>query len=344
MSIKINKKIIITIIIKINLIIILILLLDLDIIRCIPIILPLIFSIAFLTLFERKLLAAMQRRKGPNVVGIFGIVQAFADGLKLMLKETIIPSLSNYIIFIISPILIFTLSLFGWGVIPFMKGIVISDIDLGIIVILAISSLSVYGIIMSGWASNSKYPLLGSLRSSAQMISYEVSIGILIMPILALTGSANLSEIILSQKYQYNILPFFFTFILFLISILAETNRLPFDLPEAESELVSGYNVEYSALTFALFFLAEYSYIILMSSLLVILFLGGWIPLINIIFIIEPIWFFIKLSIILFIFVWVRATLPRYRYDQLMYLGWKIMLPLSLGLLFIYIYLLKIFI
>lgn len=317
---------------------------DNDFFKFLPIILPLILSIAFLTLLERKVLAAMQRRRGPNVIGIYGFLQAFADGVKLILKETIIPSSSNYIIFLLSPILIFSLSLYGWGVIPFIKGVVIADLELGLLILLAISSLSVYGVIMSGWSSNSKYALLGALRSSAQMISYEVSIGLLIMPVLALSSSLNLTNIVLAQNELFNCWPFLCSFVLFFICILAETNRLPFDLPEAESELVSGYNVEYSALTFALFFLAEYSYMILMSSLLVILFLGGWLPIIKIFFFIPYwTWFFIKLIFILFGFIWVRATLPRYRYDQLMMLGWKVMLPLSLGALFFYLSVILIF-
>ena len=322
---------------------IIILNLDLDYLKFLPIILPVILSIAFLTVYERKVLGAIQRRRGPNVVGIYGFLQAFADGFKLILKETIIPNSSNYIIFILSPIIIFTLSLFAWVVIPFIKGVVIADVDLGLLIILAISSLSVYGVIMSGWSSNSKYALLGSLRSSAQMISYEVSIGLLIMPVLALSGSTNLTAIVLSQDKMFNCWPFFPSLILFFICILAETNRLPFDLPESESELVSGYNVEYSSLTFALFFLAEYSYIILMSSFLVILFFGGWLPIFNFIMLPSWFWFFIKLNFILFSFIWVRGTLPRYRYDQLMSLGWKVMLPLSLGFLFIDILILIIF-
>jgi len=243
----------ILLIIKINIIIIL-QIFDLDWIKYLPIILPIILSIAFLTLYERKVLSAMQRRRGPNVTGLYGLLQAFADGVKLILKETIIPSSSNYIIFLLSPILIFTLSLFGWVVIPFSNNIVISDIDLGLIMILAISSISVYGIIMSGWSSNSKYALLGALRSSAQMISYEVSMSLLLMPVILLSGTVNLTGIVYAQKSMYNCFPFFISFILFFICVLAETNRLPFDLPEAESELVSGYNVEYSSLTFAFFF------------------------------------------------------------------------------------------
>jgi NADH-quinone oxidoreductase subunit H len=217
---------------------------DNDFFKFLPIILSLILSIAFLTLLERKVLAAMQRRRGPNVVGIYGFLQAFADGIKLILKETIIPSSSNYIIFLLSPILIFSLSLYGWAVIPFIKGVVISDLELGLLILLAISSLSVYGVIMSGWSSNSKYALLGALRSSAQMISYEVSLGLLIMPVLALSSSLNLTAIVISQNELFNCWPFMCSFIMFFICILAETNRLPFDLPEAESELVSGYNVD----------------------------------------------------------------------------------------------------
>lgn len=320
---------------------------DCDWFKFLPAILPLILSIAFLTLYERKVLSAMQRRRGPNVLGLFGLLQPFADGVKLILKETVIPSSSNYIIFLLAPILIFTLSLFGWVVMPLSNGIVISDVDLGLIVLLAISSLSVYGVIMSGWSSNSKYAFLGALRSSAQMISYEVSIGLLIMPVILLSGTANFTGIVYAQKEMYNCFPFFISSILFFICILAETNRLPFDLPEAESELVSGYNVEYSSLTFAFFFLAEYSYIILMSALLVVLYLGGWVPLSNnFIFFFLPnwFWFFSKLVFILFSFIWVRATLPRYRYDQLMSLGWKVILPLSFAILFLYIFIIIIYI
>lgn len=309
-------------------------LLNIDWIKLLPILLPVILSVAFFTVFERKVLAAMQRRRGPNVVGLYGLLQAFADGLKLLAKETNIPSSANLFIFILAPIFTFMLSLLGWSIMPFSSNIVVADIPLGMLVVFAISSLGVYGIILSGWASNSKYAFLGGLRSSAQMISYEVSIGLLVMPVIFLAGTANLSGIVLAQKYLYFCFPLFPSCILFFISILAETNRLPFDLPEAESELVSGFNVEYSSVTFTLFFLAEYSSIILMSSLYVVLFFGGWLPFLNLnilYWIPGWVWFSFKVILIMFLYVWVRATLPRYRFDQLMSLGWKVILPLSLG-------------
>lgn len=319
---------------------------DLNWLRFLPIILPLILSIAFFTLFERKLLASMQRRRGPNVTGIFGLLQAFADGFKLIGKETIIPSSSNFIIFLTAPILTFTFSIFSWAVIPFDYNIVIIDMNLGLLFLFAISSLNIYGILMSGWASNSKYGILGAFRSSAQLISYEISLGLIIMPIILFTNSLNLSAIVLAQKYMYFFIPLWPSAILFFISILAETNRLPFDLPEAESELVSGYNVEYSSLTFALFFLAEYSNMILMCTLMVILFFGGWLPILNILpFTLLPNWFWfsIKVVFLMFSFIWVRGSLPRYRYDQLMNLGWKVILPLSFSLLILSISLIILF-
>jgi NADH-quinone oxidoreductase subunit H len=297
------------------------------------IVLPLIGIVAFLTYFERKVIAAMQLRKGPNVVGPFGLFQPLADGMKLLFKEPIVPYGANKIIFLLAPVITYSLALIGWAVIPFSENFVIADINVGVLYILAISSLGVYGIIMAGWASNSKYALLGAIRSSAQMISYEVSIGIIIANVILLSGSFNLSEIVMSQQNGWYIVPLFPMFILFFISTLAETNRHPFDLPEAEAELVAGYNVEYSSMPFALFFLGEYANMILMCTLTSILFLGGWLPIIDIpMFEVLPgqFWLFLKVSILIFVFVWVRATIPRYRYDQLMRLGWKVFLPLSL--------------
>ena len=295
------------------------------------IILPLLGAVAYLTLIERKVIAAMQLRKGPNVNGPFGLLQPLCDGVKLMFKEVIIPANANKFLFLLAPVITFVLALIGWAVIPFSENFVVADINVGVIYILAASSLGVYGIIIAGWASNSKYAFLGAIRSSAQMISYEVSIGLIIINVILLSGSLNLSEIILSQKDMWYVIPLFPVFILFFISILAETNRLPFDLPEAESELVAGYNVEYSSMPFAMFFLGEYANMILMSAMATILFLGGWLPPIDSLsFIPGVIWFLLKIFILLFCFIWVRASLPRYRYDQLMRLGWKIFLPLSL--------------
>nr|YP_009118080.1 NADH dehydrogenase subunit 1 [Malawimonas californiana]AJF22858.1 NADH dehydrogenase subunit 1 [Malawimonas californiana] len=299
--------------------------------KIITIVLPLLLTVAYLTLAERKILSGIQIRKGPNVIGFYGVLQPLADGLKLLLKETIIPNRANTIIFIIAPMITFTLSLIGWAIIPFDKGIVLANLNIGILYVFAISSLGAYGIITSGWSSNSKYAFLGSLRSAAQMISYEVSIGLVIISVLLLSGSLNLTQIVLAQKEIWYIIPLFPLFIIFFISILAETNRPPFDLPEAEAELVSGYNVEYSGMGFALFFLGEYANIILMSSLCVVLFIGGWLPLIELPFISNIIWFSLKVQIFLYLFILVRATYPRYRYDQLMRLGWKIFLPISLA-------------
>ena len=248
---------------------------DVSILKTLPIILPILLAVAFFTVLERKVLASMQRRRGPNVVGIYGLLQAIADAVKLLSKETLIPGASNLYIFIFSPIFTFLISMLCWSLVPFDYGIVISDINLGILFLFAFSSLGVYGIIMSGWASNSKYSFLGSLRSSAQFISYEISMGLLLVPIIMVSESFNITSIVLSQLDIFYFITFFPFFILFLITALAETNRVPFDLPEAESELVSGYNVEYSSIGFTLFFLAEYSNIILMSSIIVILFLGG---------------------------------------------------------------------
>lgn len=297
------------------------------------IILPLLGAVAYLTLMERKVIGAIQLRKGPNVVGPFGLLQPLADGLKLMLKEVIIPQKANKILFLAAPVITFVLALIAWAVVPFGENLILADINVGVTYLLATSSLGVYGIIIAGWASNSKYAFLGAIRSSAQMISYEVSIGLIIINVVLLTGSLNLNEIILAQKDGWFIWPLFPMFILFFISTLAETNRLPFDLPEAESELVAGYNVEYSSMPFAMFFLGEYANMILMSGMTAILFLGGWLPPIdNAFFNAIPglIWFALKVFFLLFCFIWVRATLPRYRYDQLMRLGWKIFLPFSL--------------
>ena len=298
------------------------------------IVIPLLLFIAYLTFFERKVIGAMQLRKGPNVVGPFGLFQPIADGIKLLTKETIFPENANKFIFIFSPILTFTLALIGWAVIPIDYKIVLADINVGVMYIFAISSLGIYGIIMAGWASNSRYAFLGALRSAAQMISYEVSIGLIIISVLITSGSLNLSEIVLKQQNMWYVIPHFPMFVIFFISTLAETNRAPFDLPEAESELVAGYNVEYSSMSFGLFFLGEYGNMILMSSMSTILFLGGWLPPVEITFfqnIPGFVWFLLKVTILLFLFLWVRATLPRYRYDQLMRLGWKVFLPLSLA-------------
>jgi NADH-quinone oxidoreductase subunit H len=307
--------------------------------KSLALIIPLLISVAYLTLLERKVMAAMHQRKGPNVVGFFGLLQPFADGLKLLIKETIFPDSANTLIFILAPILTFLISLVVWAVIPFDKDYVFADINLGVLYVLAISSLGVYGIITSGWSSNSKWSFLGALRSAAQMVSYEVSIGIIILCVLLCSNSLNLSDIVYAQRKIWFIVPLFPLFLMFFISGLAETNRAPFDLPEAEAELVSGYSTEYSAMGFALFFLGEYANMILMSSMITIYFFGGWLCPINIyIFKIVPgfFWFGFKTTLILFVFVWVRAAFPRYRYDQLMRLGWKVFLPFSLGwLLFI---------
>lgn len=302
--------------------------------KILTIIIPLLIAVAYMTLAERKIMASMQRRKGPNIVGLFGLLQPFADGLKLFIKETILPSSANIIIFILAPVLTFLLSLISWCVMPIGEGMVYADINMGILYLLAISSLSVYGIIISGWASNSKYAFLGSLRSAAQMISYEISISLILICVLLCSGSLNLTEIVLAQQNVWYGVPLFPILIMFYVSILAETNRAPFDLPEAEAELVAGYNVEYSAIGFALFFLSEYANMILMCSLTTIVFLGGWLPPFNFsIFQFFPssLWFGLKTVILLFGFIWVRSAFPRYRYDQLMRLGWKIFLPLSLA-------------
>lgn len=302
--------------------------------KILAITIPLLLSIAFLTLAERKVLASMQRRKGPDVVGIFGIFQPIADGLKLLVKEPVLPSSGNQFIFLFAPVSTFLLSQIAWAVIPFDWSFVLADLNLGLLYLFAVSSLAVYGIITAGWSSNSKYAFLGSLRSAAQMVSYEVSLGLLLITVLLCVGSLNLSEVVLAQKHVWFCVPLFPITILFFISCLAETNRAPFDLPEAEAELVAGYNVEYSSMAFALFFLGEYANMIVMSSISALFFLGGWLPPISLAaFYWLPgfFWYGLKVIIFLFAFIWVRAAFPRYRYDQLMRLGWKVFLPLSLG-------------
>lgn len=300
--------------------------------KILGIIVPLLLSVAYFTIAERKLMGIIQRRKGPNVIGHLGLLQPLADGLKLFVKETLLPSNADIGIFLFSPILTFILSLMGWAVIPFGEGLVLADINVGILYLFSISSLSVYGIVLAGWSSNSKYPFLGALRSAAQMISYEVSIGFVIVNVSICAGSLNLSVIVECQENGWYIMPLLPMFFIFCISMLAETNRHPFDLPEAEAELVSGYNVEYSSMTFALFFLGEYANMLLMSSLMSILFLGGWlspIPIYPFTLIPGSVWFSLKIVAGVIFFIITRACLPRYRYDQLMDLGWKVFLPFS---------------
>ena len=293
----------------------------------------LLLAVAYLTYAERKVLGAIQRRQGPMTVGPFGLLQPIADGVKLFSKETIIPSQAHRVVFLMAPMLLFALSLMAWAVIPFDKGWVISNINVGILYLFAISSMGVYGIIMAGWASNSRYAFLGGLRSASQMVSYEVSMGLIIVCVLLCTGSLNLQEIVLAPRPFWMQLLLFPMFVVFLISILAETNRTPFDLPEGESEIAGGFMVEYSAMAFALFFLGEYANMILMSAMTTTLFLGGWLPpfgISSLAFVPGIIWFALKTSLILFVFLWARGTLPRYGYDQLMRLGWKVFLPFTL--------------
>jgi NADH-quinone oxidoreductase subunit H len=297
-----------------------------------------------MTYAERKIMAAMQLRVGPNVVGPFGLLQPFADAAKMLLKETIIPSGANRALFIFAPMLTFILAMVAWAVIPVNEGWAIADINVGILYLFAISSLGVYGIVIAGWASNSKYAFLGALRSAAQMVSYEVSMGFVIVTVLLCVGSLNLTEIVLAQKTVWFFIPLFPMFIIFFVSTLAETNRTPFDLAEGESELVAGFMVEYSSMTYALFFLGEYANMFLMSAMTTTLFLGGWLPPVDIApfnWVPGPIWFILKVCLCMFTFVWVRATFPRYRYDQLMRLGWKVFLPLSLVWLVLTAFVLK---
>jgi NADH-quinone oxidoreductase subunit H len=303
------------------------------VIEALALIVPLLICVAFLTLAERKVMAAMQLRRGPNVVGPFGLLQPFADALKMLTKETIIPSGANRVLFIMAPMITFILAILAWAVIPLADGWAIADINVGILYLFAISSLGVYGIIIAGWASNSKYAFLGAMRSAAQMVSYEVSMGFVLVTVMLCAGSLNLTDIVRAQTHLWYCIPLFPMFVIFFISALAETNRSPFDLPEGESEIVAGFFVEYSAMSFGLFFLGEYANMILMSAMTTILFLGGWLAPFNI----EPFtwipgvfWFMGKVAFCLFVFIWVRATFPRYRYDQLMRLGWKVFLPFSL--------------
>lgn len=306
------------------------------ILKFLVLVLPLLIAVAYFTLVERKVLASIQRRRGPNVVGTFGLLQPLADGLKLFVKETVLPSNADVVLFIFAPILAFFLSLLSWTVIPLGFGMFFTELNIGVLYLLAISSLGVYGIIIGGWSSNSKYSFLGALRSTAQMVSYELTIGFAILSVIVCSKSLNLIAIVLAQKTIWFCIPLFPIFLIFFISCLAETNRHPFDLPEAEAELVSGYNVEYSAMGFALFFLGEYANMLLMSSLTTILFLGGWyapfpfnIRFID--FLPGSFWFSIKVCFFVVLFVVARAVLPRYRYDQLMRLGWKIFLPFTIS-------------
>ena len=304
-----------------------------EIYKILYVLIPVLVSVAMIVWLDRRIWAFVQKRRGPNVVGPFGLFQTLADALKYIFKEIIIPASSNKIIFILAPIVTMTLALIAWAVIPFSEDYVLADINVGILYIFAISSLGVYGIIMGGWASNSKYPFLGSIRSAAQMVSYEVSIGVIIINVLLCVGSLNLSDIVLAQEKIWFVIPLFPMFVIFFISSLAETNRPPFDLPEAEAELVAGYQTEYSGMMYAMFWVGEYANILLMCALGSILFLGGWlapmdIPLFDIVP--PPVWLILKILFLFVLFALIKAIVPRYRYDQLMRLGWKVFLPFSL--------------
>jgi len=300
------------------------------VIKILAIVLPVLGAVAYLTLAERKVIGSMHLRRGPNVVGLWGLLQPLCDGLKLFLKEIVIPTGASRGVFILAPMLTLILALIAWAAIPFSETLVLSDINVGVLYLFAVSGLGVYGILMAGWASNSKYAFLGSLRSAAQMVSYEVSMGFIIITVLVFTGSLNLNDIVESQRGMWFMFPLLPMAVLFFISVLAETNRHPFDLPEAEAELVGGYNVEYGGMAFALFFLGEYANMIMMSAFTALLFMGGWLAPFGMDFIPGPIWLILKICFLLFLFIWVRAAYPRYRYDQLMRLGWKVFLPLSL--------------
>ncbi len=304
-----------------------------EIYKILFLLIPVLVSVAMIVWLDRRVWAFVQKRKGPNVVGPFGLFQSLADALKYMFKEVIIPASANKVIFILAPVITMTLALISWAVIPFSDDFVLANINVGVLYIFAVSSLGVYGIIMGGWASNSKYPFLGAIRSAAQMVSYEVSIGVIIINVLLCVGSLNLSEIVLAQEKIWFIIPLFPMFVIYFISALAETNRPPFDLPEAEAELVAGYQTEYSGMMYAMFWLGEYANILLMCALGSILFLGGWLSPINIYpfdMIPSPMWLIFKILILFVLFALVKAIVPRYRYDQLMKLGWKIFLPFSL--------------
>ena len=304
-----------------------------EVLKILMLLVPVLVSVAMIVWLDRRVWAFVQKRRGPNVVGPFGLLQSLADALKYIFKEIIIPASSNKVIFILAPIITMTLALISWAVIPFSEDFVLADINVGILYLFAVSSLGVYGIIMGGWASNSKYPFLGAIRSAAQMVSYEVSIGIIIINVLLCVGSLNLSDIVKAQENVWYIIPLFPMFVIFFISALAETNRPPFDLPEAEAELVAGYQTEYSGMMYAMFWLGEYANILLMCALGSILFLGGWLSPINMFpfnVIPSPMWLLLKILLLFILFALVKAIVPRYRYDQLMRLGWKVFLPLSL--------------
>ncbi len=304
-----------------------------EVYKIVFLLIPVLTAVAMIVWLDRRVWAFVQKRRGPNVVGPFGLFQSLADALKYIFKEIIIPASANKVIFILAPIVTMTLALIAWAVIPFSENYVLADINVGILYIFAVSSLGVYGIIMGGWASNSKYPFLGAIRSAAQMVSYEVSIGVIIINVLLCVGSLNLKDIVLAQENLWFVVPLFPMFVIFFISSLAETNRPPFDLPEAEAELVAGYQTEYSGMMYAMFWLGEYANILLMCALGSILFLGGWLSPIDVYplnIIPSPIWLILKILLLFFLFALVKAIVPRYRYDQLMKLGWKIFLPLSL--------------
>ena len=304
-----------------------------EVYRILFLLVPILISVAMIVWLDRRVWGLVQKRRGPNVVGPFGLFQTLADALKYIFKEIIIPASANKVVFILAPIVTMTLALVAWAVIPMSEEFVLSDINVGILYLFAVSSLGVYGIIMGGWASNSKYPFLGAIRSAAQMVSYEVSIGIIIINVLLCVGSLNLKDIVLAQKELWFVIPLFPMFVIFFISALAETNRPPFDLPEAEAELVAGYQTEYSGMMYAMFWLGEYANILLMCAMGSILFLGGWLPIIDIYpinLIPSPIWMVLKILFLFFLFALIKAIVPRYRYDQLMRLGWKIFLPFSL--------------